>query len=407
MTRSYDHEKVDQLLKSAKSIDDITGKGGILQEMLKKTINELLKVELQDHLGYSHGDRSSKKTENCRNGSSSKTLKTGSGDIEINVPRDRDGTYDPKLVEKNQTSTSDFEDKIISMYAKGMTTRDISKHFNDLYGTDISPTLVSNATNKVKELSKQWQTRPLEEFYPCLFLDVIHYKVRQDGQIQTKAAYVCLAINADGIREILGIYIGNAESSKFWLSVLTDLNNRGIKDILIACIDGLKGFPEAIEAIFPMTEIQLCVIHQIRNSLKYIASKDQKEFMKDLKPVYKARTLEEAETNLEALEVKWGTKYGLVIKSWKTKWPLLSAYFQYSEPIRKMIYTTNIIESYHRALRKVTKNRSIFPSDESLQKMVYLATVDISKKWTSPRHNWGQTISQLSIFFEGRVPISL
>ena len=305
MTRSYDHEKVDNLLKSAKTIEDITGKGGILQEMLKNTINEILKTELQNHLGYPPGDRASKKTENSRNGHSKKTVKTGDGAIQVKVPRDRNGTFEPKIVEKHQTSTTEFEDKIISMYAKGMTTRDISNHFNDLYGTDISPSLVSNVTNKVKDLAKQWQNRPLEEFYPCLFLDAIHYKVRQDGHIQSKAAYVCLAVNDRGIREVLGIYIGESESSKFWLSVLTDLQNRGVKDILIACIDGLKGFPEAIEAIFPKTEIQLCVIHQIRNSLRYVGSKHQKEFMKDLKPVYKASTLEE----VRASSMPW-TKNG-------------------------------------------------------------------------------------------------
>lgn len=407
MTRSYDHEKVDQLLKSARSLDDLTRKGGILQEILKETLEGMLKAELQDHLGYSHSDRKGKNTSNRRNGLSKKTIKTSGGQLEVNIPRDRDGDFDPKILPKNQTSTSQFEDSITSMYAKGLTTRDISSHLETVYGTNVSPTLISNVTSKVKDMAKEWQNRPLDDFYPCIFFDAIHFKVREQGKIISKAGYVCLAINREGIREVLGTYIGESESAKFWLGVMTDIQNRGVKDILIACIDGLKGFPEAIEAVYPKTEIQLCVIHQIRNSLRYIASKDQKSFMADLKPVYQALTLQEAEASLDHLEEVWGNRYSLVIKSWRTKWPMLSNYFQYAHPIRKMIYTTNIIEAYHRGLRKVTKTRGVFPDNDSLLKLIYLATQDISKKWTMPRQNWGQTISQLSIHFEGRVPISI
>lgn len=405
--QSFDYEKVDQLLKNAKSIEDITGKNGFLQEMFKGTIERLLKAEMEDHLGYAENDRSSKRTKNSRNGYSKKTLKTSGGQVEVDVPRDRDGDFEPQIIKKHQTRSNDLEQKIISMYAKGMTTRDISSHLADLYGTEVSPTLISNVTGKVLEMAKEWQSRPLDSCYPCLFLDAIHFKVKKNSRVESKAAYVCLGLKTSGIREILGVYIGDTESSKFWLSVLTDLQNRGVEDILIACIDGLKGFPEAIEAIFPKTEIQLCIVHQIRNSLRYVGSKHQRAFLADLKTVYQATTQELAEANLNELEQRWGSQYPVVINSWKSKWLHLSSYFKYTGPIRKMIYTTNVIEGYHRQLRKVTKNRSIFPSDDSLFKLIYLASLDASKKWTMPRQGWAQTVSQLSIHFEGRLQIDL
>ena len=404
---SFDYEKVDQLFKNAKSIEDITGKNGFLQEMFKGTIERLLKVEMDHHLGYEENDRDGKETTNSRNGYSKKKLKTSGGQVEIDVPRDRDGEFEPHIVKKHQTKTSDLEQKIISMYAKGMTTRDISSHLADLYGTEVSPTLISNVTSKVLDLAKEWQSRPLDPCYPCLFLDAIHFKVKKNSRVENKAAYVCLGIKNTGIREILGVYIGDAESSKFWLSVLTDLQNRGVADILIACIDGLKGFPEAIEAVFPKTEIQLCIVHQIRNSIRYVGSKHQRAFLADLKTVYQASTQELAETNLNELDQRWGSQYPVVINSWRSKWEHLSSYFKYTGPIRKMIYTTNVIEGYHRQLRKVTKNRSVFPSDESLFKLIYLASVDASKKWTMARQGWAQTVSQLAIHFGDRLKIDL
>ena len=391
-----------------KSIEDLTREGGPIQSFFKEAVEALLNEEMADHLGYDHSEIENKETKNKRNGKREKTVKTGGGNIQIDIPRDRDGTFSPKILPNYKTTTSDLENKIISMYAKGMSTSDISTHLKDLYmGIDVSPTFISKVTDKVYGLAVEWQSRPLNEVYPIIYLDAIHFKVRDSGKIISKAAYVCLGINIEGKREILGFYIGENESSSFWLSVLTDLNNRGVEDILIACIDGLKGFPEAIKTIFPKTEIQICVIHQIRSSLKYVGLKDSKEFMKDLKTVYQAKSKDVAENNLLEVGEKWGKKYPIVINSWNKNWENLSAYFKYAEPIRKMIYTTNIVEAYNRQLRKVTKSKSIFPNDRSLMKMLFLATVDVEKKWTVPRRGWAETISQLAIHFEGRLNLGL
>lgn len=404
----FNVEKVKKMIESARSMDDITGKNGIIQEMLKGTIDRILKAELEDHLGYVHGDKDgAESTSNRRNGYSKKNVKTSLGKLEIEVPRDRESSFDPKLVPKYESIDNKTQEQIISMYAKGMSTRDIAEHFKDLYGADVSASLISNVTNRVLESAKEWQARPLDAVYPILFLDAIHYKVRDSGKILTKAAYMCLGITLEGKRDVLGMYVGESESAKFWLSVLTDLQSRGVKDILIACIDGLKGFSEAIESIYPKTEVQGCIVHQIRNSLRYISAKHHKEFMKDLRLVYKAASKEEALSKLDELEKKWGDYYPIVIKSWRSNWEKLTTYFKYSEGIRKIIYTTNIIEGYHRQLRKVTKSKSIFPSDDSLFKMLYLATKDASQKWTTSCWNWGQSLAQLSIHFDGRIPFKL
>ena len=404
----FDVDKVKKMIESARSMDDITGKNGIIQEMLKGTIDRILHAEMEDHLGYSHGDKDgAQSTSNRRNGYSKKNIKTSTGKVQIEVPRDREGSFNPTVVPKYESIDNKTQEQIISMYAKGMSTRDIAEHFKDLYGADVSPSLISNVTNKVLESAKEWQARPLDSVYPILFLDAIHFKVRDNAKIVTKAAYMCLGITLEGKREVLGMYIGESESATFWLSVLTDLQNRGIEDILIACVDGLKGFSEAIESIYPQTEVQGCIVHQIRNSLRYISFKHRKEFMKDLKLVYKAATKEQAATKLDELDEKWGDKYPIVIKSWRTNWEKLTAYFKYSEGIRKMIYTTNIIEGYHRQLRKVTKSKTIFPNDNSLFKMLYLATKEASEKWTMSCWNWGQSIAQLSTHFEGRIPFGL
>jgi putative transposase len=404
----FDPYAVNDALKSVNHMDDLFKKDGALQLIFKKTMESMLQEELSEHLGYRPRDNKSKKTDNSRNGSYKKNVKTSAGEVELNIPRDRDGSFEPKIIPKYQNKCSDLESKVISMYAKGMTTRDIEAHLKEVYfGVEISATTISNITSKVLDMAKEWQSRPLAEVYPIVFFDAIHYKVRKDGKIISKAAYICLGINQDGIKEILGIYLGENESSAYWLSVLTDLQNRGVDDILIASIDGLKGFPEAIKTIFPKTEIQVCIVHQIRNSLKYIGSKYQKEFLKDLKLVYKAPTLEAAESALDELAQKWGEKYPVVINSWVNNWDRLSTYFCYSEPIRRIIYTTNIIEGLHRQMRKVTKNRSMFPSDDSLFKILYLVSQDVSKKWKTPKWRWGEVISQLSIYFEGRVKIDL
>jgi putative transposase len=391
-----------------KSIEDLTRPGGPIQSFFKEAIETLLQEEMSDHLGYNHSEIEDKNTANKRNGKRARSIKTEGGEIEINIPRDREGTFKPKVLPNSKTTTTDLESRIISMYAKGMSTTDISTHLKDLYmGVEVSPTFISKVTDKIYDLALEWQSRPLNEVYPIIYLDAIHFKVRDGGKILSKAVYVCLGINMEGKREVLGFYIGENESSSFWLSVLTDLNNRGIKDILIAWIDGLRGFPDAIKSIFPKTEIQLCVIHQIRNSLKYVGQKDSKDFMKDLKTVYQATSKELAENNLLELGEKWGKKYPVVINSWNNNWENLSAYFQYSDPIRSMIYTTNIVEGYNRQLTKVTKSKSVFPNDRSLRKILYLATIDAEKKWTMPRRGWAETISQLAIHFNGRLNLDL
>jgi len=390
-----------------KNLDDLFRENGIVQNLVKSTVETILKGELEDHLGYSFRKKT-KPISNRRNGSYKKAIKTSAGKVDLDIPRDREGSYEPKILPKYEGVNSKLEESIISLYGKGMTTREISSHLEQMYeGMEISPSMISKITDKVLDSAKEWQARPLDEIYPIIFFDAIHFKVRKDGKIISKAAYVCLGINSDGIKDILGIYIGENESSSFWLSVLTDLNNRGVYDILIASVDGLRGFPEAIKSIFPKTEVQTCIVHQIRNSLKYVGSKYQKEFLRDLKPVYQAATEELAIQNLEALAAKWEDRYPVVINSWKNNWETLSTYFKYSEPIRKMIYTTNVIENVHRQMRKATKNRSVFPTDDSLFKLLFLVSREISKKWNTPKWNWGQVISQLSIHFEGRIKLDL
>jgi transposase-like protein len=365
--------------KECKSVEELLAKDGPLNFMFKDMVQALLNVEMTEHLGYERSDARSKKTDNSRNGSYTKKLKTENGEIQIEIPRDRDGEFEPKIIPKFKTKTSDLERKIISMYAKGMTTSDISEHISDLYlGSDVSATFISQVTDKVLPIAREWQARALDKVYPVVFFDAIHYKVREDGKVVSKAVYVSMAINLEGKRDVLGFYIGDAESSKFWLQVFSDLNNRGIQDILIACVDGLKGLPDAIKTIFPKTEIQLCIVHQIRNSFKYVGSTNQKEFAKDLKLIYTAFSEDHAKLELNNLKNKWGEKYPIVIRSWENNWVNLANFFQYTAPIRKMIYTTNIIEGYNRQLRKVTKNRGVFPTDDSLFKLLYLATTDAS-----------------------------
>ncbi len=404
----FDLEAVKAAFKNVKHWSDLSKEGGPLQVMFKTTLETMMKAELEDHLGYPPGDVRAKKTTNCRNGSSKKTIQSDQGEITVEVPRDRDSTFTPAILPKYETRLGQLEEQIISLYAKGLSTRDISEHLKGMYlGVEISPTLISNVTDKILEQVTQWQARPLAELYPIIFFDAIHFKVRDEGKIVSKAAYTCLGIGIDGRKDVLGIYIGESESATFWLSVLTDLSNRGVKDLLIACVDGLKGFPEAIKTIFPKTEVQSCIVHQIRNSLRYVGSKYQKEFLSDLKVIYQAASLELAEIGLKKLESKWGERYPLVTSSWQRNWDKLSAYFKYTPAIRKMIYTTNIVEGYHRQLRKVTNIRSVFPNDKALIKLMYLATLDAQKKWSMPKHGWAETIGQLAIHFEGRLSLNL
>jgi len=373
-----------------------------LKELFANTLQEMLEAELDDHLGYSKYDYKNKTTKNSRNGTTTKKVLSDFGEVDIAIPRDREGDFEPKAIKKYQNDISGIEDKVLGMYAKGMSTRDIAAHLEELYGMEASPTLISKITEKIMPIAQEWQSRPLESIYPIIFLDAIHYKVRSEGKIINKAAYIIIGVTISGIKDVLGIWVGENESAKYWLSVLTDLKNRGVKDIFIAAIDGLTGFREAIRAIYPNTEIQRCIIHQIRNSTKYIPYKHRKEFCRDLKLVYTASTEDMALMALDDLKAKWSHLYSIAISSWENNWEDLSTFFKYPEEIRRIIYTTNSMESYNRQLRKVTKSKSIFPSDESLLKMLYLATQDITKKWTQNMRNWALVLAQLSIHFEER-----
>jgi putative transposase len=390
-------------LSDAKTYQDLMGKDGAIKKLLKNSLEQMLEAEMTEHLGYEKHSLEGNNSGNSRNGLSNKSLKTDQGEIDISIPRDRKGKFDPIVVGKYQKTIGDLESKVISMYAKGMTTRDIESHIEDIYGLELSATSISNITNTIIPMVKEWQSRPLDAVYPIVFLDAVHFKVKDDSHIVTKAAYTCLGIDLQGQKDMFGIWIGQTESSKFWMGVLTELKNRGVKDILIACVDGLKGFTEAIESVFPNTTVQKCVIHQIRNSLKYIASKDQKPFMIDLKPVYNSPTEELALLKLDYLDNKWGKKYPIVINSWRENWQYLSTYFQYPQEIRTMIYTTNAVEALHRQFRKVTKSKTLFTNDDALSKMLYLAFKDISKKWTMPVRNWAFAISHFSVIFKERI----
>ena len=384
-----------------KSFDDLKD---VFKLMVGEMLENGLEGELDDELGYTKYDYRNKSSENSRNGYSKKTLKTSFGETEIKVPRDRDGEFEPQLVKKNQTTlTGDIEEKILSMYAKGMTTSDIETHIQDIYGLECSDSTISRITDKILPVVREWQSRPLEEVYAVVFMDAIHFHVRSEGQIVKKAVYIAIGINMDGLKEVLGMWVGENESAKFWLSVMNGLRNRGLQDILIACVDGLTGFPAAIEAVYPKTEIQQCIIHQIRNTTKFVSYKDIKALMADLKKVYAAIDEQTALSELEIFDEKWGNKYPKIAISWREKWANLSTYFKYPQEVRTLIYTTNAIEGFNRQLRKVTKNKGVFPTDDSLLKMLYLAMMDITKKWTGKRREWGQIHSQLEIFFADRL----
>jgi putative transposase len=386
--------------KNMKSVDDIQS---ALKELFAETLQEMLEAELETTLGYAKHDKKNKRTSNSRNGHSKKTVRSEYGEVELQVPRDREGEFDPLIVKKHQTNVSGIEDQIIAMYAKGVSTRDIQDHLQQLYGIEVSPTLISNVTNKIMPLIKEWQNRPLQTVYAVVFLDAIHFKVKQDGAIVNKAAYMVIGIDLDGHKDVLGIWIGEHESAKFWLHVLNELRNRGVQDILITCVDNLRGFTEAISACYPKTEIQKCIIHQIRNSIKYVSYKDLKKVTAALKPIYRASTEEAALEELDQFEKTWGDKYPLIVRSWRTNWAEIATFFKYPPEIRRIIYTTNVIESYHRQLRKVTKGKAVFPTDEALLKMLYLVTMDVVRKWTGRVQHWGQILLQLSVFFEDRV----
>ena len=375
----------------------------MLKDLLGETLQDMLESEMDEHLGYSKYDYRNKETEDSRNGYSAKTVTSSMGPIELDIPRDRNGEFEPQIVKKHQTDISTIEDQVLSMYAKGMTTRDISKHLQDVYGVDASAEMISHMTDRILPIAREWQARTLERKYAIVYMDAVHFNVREDNRTVKKAVYVAIGIRVTGQKEVLGMWIGGNESAKYWLGVLNEIKNRGTEDIMIVSVDGLTGFVDAIQAVFPKAEVQRCIVHQIRYSTKFISYKDRKEFVKDLKLVYKADTEEMAVVALDALEDKWGAKYPASVTSWRNNWPQLSVYFKYPPEIRRLIYTTNAIENFNRQLRKVTKAKSVFPTDDALFKILYLAMSEATEKWTGKAWDWGQTLDQLYIYFEGRI----
>jgi putative transposase len=405
-TNAIEAKLIDELLKDCKTSNDILGESGLIKQLIKSLLKRALEGEMNTHLGYEKHDSQGDNTGNSRNGYSNKILKGENGNLEIEVPRDRNSTFEPKIVSKGQTRFEGFDEKILLMYARGMTTRDIQAQLQEMYGVEVSATLISNVTESVMEEVKLWQSRPLEKVYPIVYMDALVIKVKQEKQIINKAFYLALGINMQGQKDLLGIWVSENEGAKFWLSVLTELKNRGIEDIFIACVDGLTGFPEAITTAYPKTKVQLCIVHLVRNALRYVSWKEKKEVVKDLKQIYGAATLEEAEIELENFSKKWDYKYAMISKTWVNRWENITPFFSYPPEIRKVIYTTNAIESLNMQLRKVLKNKRFFPTDESAFKQIYLALKNISKKWTMPLQDWGQALNHFHILFEQRCPLS-
>ena len=400
--KKIDNEVFKTLIEDY-NIKDTNDIKDMLKDLLSGTIQTMLEAEIEHELGYVKHSMKDKITSNARNGHSKKTVRSEYGNIDLDIPRDRNAEFEPQIIPKYQREITGIEGQILSLYAKGMSNRDIEDHLNNLYGIDVSPSMISKITDKIIPEIREWQSRQLEDVYPIVFMDAIHYSVRKDGVVVKKAVYLAIGIDKRGRKEVLGFWIGENESSKYWLNVLNELKNRGVQDILIMSVDNLKGFSEAISSVFPKTEIQKCVVHQIRNSIRYISYKDTREFTSDLKEMYNAPTLEQAEFKLDELEEKWGKKYMAVINSWRSNWNELTTYFKYDTKIRKLIYTTNPIESLNRQLRKYTKTKSLYPTDEALMKSVYLSLKEATKKWTGRIPGWGEIYSQLSIYFEGRI----
>ena len=383
--------------------EDVNDVQEMLKDLLGDTLQGMLETEMDDKLGYSKYDYKNKETDDSRNGFSKKTVTSSLGDIELDIPRDRKGEFEPKVVKKNQTDISNIEDQVLSMYAKGMSTRDISAHLSSVYGVDASAEMISRMTDRILPMAKEWQNRPLERKYAVVFLDAVHFHVREENITVKKAVYIAIGVKLNGNKEVLGMWVGGNESAKYWLGILNEIKNRGVEDIMIVSVDGLTGFVDAIGAVFPKAEIQRCIVHQVRYTTKFVNYKDMKAFVKDLKTVYQAPTEDIALENLDTFEETWGKKYPSSVASWRNNWPQLSTYFKYPAEIRKIIYTTNSIENFNRGLRKVTKSKAVFPSDDALFKSLYLAMIDITKKWTGASWNWGQTLDQLCIYFGDRI----
>lgn len=396
------NELLDDLLKDCKTPEDILGENGLLKQLTKLLVERALEGEMNDHLGYKKHQKNTATT-NSRNGTSKKTVKGNLGELQLNIPRDREGNFEPALIEKHQTHFDGFDDKIIAMYSRGMTTRDIASELKDLYGVGVSASFISNVTDSIMPEVKAWQSRPLDPIYPIVYLDAIYIKTRNDGQVNAKAVYLAIGVTMKGMKEVLGMWIARTEGAKFWLGILTELKNRGLQDIFVASVDGLKGFPEAIESVYPQTQIQLCIVHMVRNSLKFVSWKQRAEMAADLKTIYKAATEEEGRRNLDFFAEKWDHTHPTVSKSWIANWNRLSTFFDYPEEIRRVIYTTNAIESLNMSLRKIIKTRGSFPNDEAVFKIVYLGLRNASKKWSHPIRNWMAALNHFAILFEERM----
>lgn len=401
-------DRTDELLAElvkGKSPEEILGEGGILRQLTKRLVENALEAEMTEHLGYERHAPEGKQSGNSRNGIGDKTIHTESGSVDIEVPRDRTGTFEPQLVRKRQRRLEGFDDKVLSLYARGMTTRQIQGHLKELYGTEVSPALISTVTDSVLSDVQTWQERPLDSVYPIVYLDALHLKMRTDGTVQTRAVYLALGVNLEGHKELLGLWIGEKEGSKFWLSILTELKNRGVQDILIACVDGLTGFPEAIASVYPKTEVQLCIVHMVRNSLRYVGWKERKTVARDLRTIYTSSTADSAQTALDEFSEKWDKRFPSISRSWKARWQQVIPFFAYPPEIRKVIYTTNAIESMQSQLRRVTRQRGAFPTPDSAKKVLYLALDRISKRWNRPIRDWVAALNHFAIVFEDRIPL--
>jgi len=393
----------DSLLVNYKKPEDLIGENGLLKQLTKMLVERALEAEMVEHLGHDKSDPVTNVSGNARNGHSAKTLKGDFGELPLEIPRDRQGAFAPQLIGKHQTRWTGFDDKIVSLYARGMTVREIQGHLTEMYGTEVSPSLISSVTDAVSDEVKAWQARPLDPLYPILYLDCIHIKVRDTGAVRVKAVYLAIGVNLSGHKEVLGLWIAQTEGAKFWLQVVTELKNRGVQDIFIACVDGLKGFPEAIEVVYPKASVQLCIVHMVRNSLNFVSWKTRKEVAADLRLIYQSATVEDAEQRLSEFEGKWDSQHAPIAQIWRRNWPRVIPFFDYPPEIRKVIYTTNAIESINMSLRKIIKNRSSFPTDEAASKLLYLALNNISRRWTMPIHDWKAALNRFTVQFEDRM----
>jgi len=404
--KSIDNELIDNLLKNYKKPEDLIGENGLLKQLTKQLLERAMAAEMTEHVGYEKHDAEGDNSGNSRNGKSAKTLKGTFGEIVLETPRDRNGTFEPQIIEKHQTRFTGFDANIISLYARGLSTREIQQHLEEIYHVEVSPALISNVTEEVIDEVRAWQNRQLEAVYPIMYLDAIQFKVRDTGHVKNKAIYLAIGLTMEGLKEVLGLWIAQTEGAKFWLQVVTELKNRGVSDIFIACVDGLKGFPEAIESVFPQTTVQLCIVHLVRHSLNYVGWKQRREVAADLKLIYTAATDGEAEQRLAEFSLKWDQKFPMIAKSWRSNWARVIPFFAHPPEIRKIIYTTNAIESLNMSLRKVTKARGSFPNDEAVSKLLYLALRNIAKKWTMPVYDWKAALNRFAIIYENRLPAS-